>query len=92
MRVAVIGRRGQLGTDVVHAYRACGHQVIPLSHADIKVEDQGNVRQILTQQRPEVVVNCAAYVRVDQAEEEAEAVFRVNALGALYVARVCAEN
>ena len=83
MRVAVIGRRGQLGTDVVHAYRACGHQVIPLSHADINVEDQGNVRQILTQRRPEVVVNCAAYVRVDEAEEEAEAAFRVNALGAL---------
>lgn len=39
----------------------------------------------------EVVVNCAAFVRVDDCEERTEEAFRTNALGALYVARACAE-
>ncbi len=37
------------------------------------------------------MVNCAAFVRVDEAEDRAEEALRVNGLGALNVARVCAE-
>ena len=91
MRVAIIGSRGQLGTDVVGTFREAGHQVTPLSHAEIEVTDRDNVRETLRDHRPQAVVNCAAYVRVDQAEVEPEATFQVNAVGALHVARACAE-
>ena len=40
---------------------------------------------------PDIVVDCAAFVRVDEAEDRAEEALRVNGLGALNVARVCAE-
>jgi dTDP-4-dehydrorhamnose reductase len=91
-RVAVIGSRGQLGTDVVAVLRAVGdYQIAALTREHIDVTDPASVHGALTAARPAVVVNCAAFVRVDECEERPEEAFRVNALGAGYVARTCAE-
>jgi dTDP-4-dehydrorhamnose reductase len=91
MKVAVIGSAGQLGAEVCQAFSAAGHDVLPLSHAEIEITDSGSVRKALRHDRTDAVVNCAAYVRVDEAEDDAESAFRVNALGALNVARICTE-
>ena len=91
VKVAVIGSAGQLGADVSRAFGDAGHDVIPLSHSGIEVTDPDSVQKTLWHHRPEFVVNCAAYVRVDEAEDDVEAAFRVNAFGALNVARVCAD-
>ena len=92
MRIAVIGRTGQLGTDLVRVFEEAGaYQVFPLSHAEVECADPKSVRTALAGVRPDVVINCAAFVRVDECEDRPEAAFRVNTIGALYVARVCAE-
>jgi len=91
VRVAVIGAAGQLGTELCRAFRASGHEVAPLAHADIEVADADGVRQTLHRVSSQAVVNCAAYVRVDAAEDDAESAFQVNAIGALNVARACGE-
>lgn len=85
MRVAVIGAAGQLGSDLVEAFDA-----VPLKHGEIDVADPDSLR-ILSDIMPDVVINAAAYVRVDDAEVEAEEAFRVNSIGALNVARACDE-
>ena len=87
----MIGSAGQLGAEVYQAFCAAGHDVLPLSHAEIAVTDAASVRKALRPDRAEIAVNCAAYVRVDEAEDDGESAFRVNALGALNVARVCRE-
>ncbi|HLC40752.1 MAG TPA: dTDP-4-dehydrorhamnose reductase [Methylomirabilota bacterium] len=90
-RIAVIGSSGQLGNDLVDAIRSTDDaDVIPLSHSDIEVADEASVRSVLTAARPDIVVNCAAMVRVDDCEDHHEEAFRVNTLGALNVARTCA--
>ncbi|HWP23751.1 MAG TPA: dTDP-4-dehydrorhamnose reductase, partial [Candidatus Binatia bacterium] len=66
-------------------------EVIALRHEDADCADAEGVRKALKASRPQVVINAAAYVRVDDAEDHAEEAFRVNALGALNVARACAE-
>jgi len=91
MRVGVIGSTGQLGSEVVRALRDTGHHALPLTHVEIDVADAGSVRSALEPLRPDVVVNCAAYVRVDEAEDRAEEAFRANALGALRTARAAAD-
>ena len=91
MKVAVIGSAGQLGSEVCHAFATAGHDVSALSHTEIRVEDPNSVREALCAEPPEAVVNCAAYVQVDESEDHAELAFRVNAVGALNVARVCNE-
>jgi dTDP-4-dehydrorhamnose reductase len=90
--VAVIGATGQLGSEVVRAFeRGGGYIVTGLSHGDVECADPASVAEALVPHRPEVVVNCAAFVRVDECEDRPEKAFRVNALGALHVARASAQ-
>ena len=90
-RIAVIGSTGQLGTDLVEVLRLDGKgETLPLSHADCDCTNANQVGEILSKFHPEVVINCAAYVRVDDCEDQAREAFAVNAIGALNVARACA--
>ena len=86
MRVAIVGATGQLGSDLVKVF---GDKAIPLSHADIEVKNLSSCIKALEEHSPDVVINCAAYVRVDDAEDEAEEAFAVNAVGAKNVALAC---
>ena len=91
-RVAVIGRMGQLGTDLANVLVEAGsYEVFGLSHQEIECTDPASVEKTLKTMRPDVVINCAAFVRVDDSEDRADETFRVNSLGALNVARACAE-
>jgi dTDP-4-dehydrorhamnose reductase len=91
-RVAIIGSTGQLGTDLVVVLAQAGnYEVIRLSHREVECTDPVSIEKALKTGRPDVVVNCAAFVRVDEAEDRAEEALRVNGLGALNVARACAE-
>jgi len=87
----VLGANGHLGTELVRALRAAGgYAVRPLTHDEIEVADAHSVRAALEDGRPNVVINCAAFHRVDNCEDGPQEALRVNALGALNVARTCA--
>jgi len=91
-RVAVVGAGGQLGTDLVEVLNAGGdYQVFPLGHGEIECTDPASVQKALRETRPDVVVNCAAFVRVDECEDRPEEAFQVNAIGAFHVARAATE-
>jgi dTDP-4-dehydrorhamnose reductase len=90
VRVAVIGSSGQLGSHLVAILNDEKYDVISLQHADIECGDPESVRVALEPIEPEVVINCAAFTDVDRCQEQPAEAFRVNALGALYVAQVCA--
>ena len=87
MKVAIIGANGQLGSDLVEIFEG---EAIPLTRRDLDVTDPESVK-ILNELKPEVVINTAAYVRVDDAEVEVENAFQVNAIGALNIAKACNE-
>ena len=87
MKTAIIGANGQLGSDLVEVF---GGEAIPLTHRDMDVTDPESLK-ILNELKPEVVINTASYIRVDDAEVEVEKAFQVNAVGALNVAKVCDE-
>ncbi len=91
-RIAVLGSRGQLGSDLVAVLRAAGSgDVIALTRDDVDVTDAGSVHRAIDAARPVVVINCAAFVRVDECEDRPGEAFSVNALGAWNVAQACAE-
>ena len=85
MKIAVIGATGQLGSDLVKVF----DEVIPLTHVEIEIKDLLSCLKTLEKYRPDVVINCASCVRVDDAEDYAEEVFAVNSVGAKNVAIAC---
>src|SRR6478672_4539678 len=86
MKFAVIGAAGQLGHDLCP--RLTG-EVVPLDRTRADLTDLKLLRATLTDVRPDVVVNCAAYNFVDKAEAEPEAAFAVNAWGVRQLALAC---
>ncbi|WP_087036113.1 dTDP-4-dehydrorhamnose reductase [Thermococcus litoralis] len=91
MKVAIIGANGQLGTDLFEVFsRDPEFEVIPLTHKDLDVTVLDSL-EIFKEIKPDVIINTAAYVRVDDAELYPEKAFAVNAIGALNVAKVANE-
>lgn len=88
MKVLVLGGNGQLGHDVVSAFRAEGHDVASLSHEDVEISSVASVRAALESAQPQVVINTAAFHSVEKCEADPALAFAVNALGARNVAQV----
>ncbi|MGE5215779.1 MAG: dTDP-4-dehydrorhamnose reductase [Chloroflexota bacterium] len=89
-RIAILGSTGQLGTELVDVLRQDDKfDVLALSHAEADCANAKAVYDVLISAGPRIVVNCAASVRVDDCEDHPEDAFRVNAAGALNVARAC---
>jgi dTDP-4-dehydrorhamnose reductase len=84
MNVLVTGAGGQLGHDVVEAFR--GHEVAALAHTDLDVVDRDRVMQAVTTLRPHAIVNCAAWTAVDACESDPDRAFAANALAVRNVA------
>ncbi len=92
MRITVIGARGQLGNDLVSSLSEDEHQITGLTHQQISIEEAASVEKALEESNPELVINTAAYNKVDQAESSPEEAFAINALGPRNLALYCHQN
>jgi dTDP-4-dehydrorhamnose reductase len=90
LKAVVIGANGQLGSDIVSWWSSQGVAVVPLTHAEIAVEDIESVRSVIGEHRPDIVLNTAAFHNVPKCEEDPARSHAVNGLGALNLARACA--
>ena len=90
MKVLVTGAAGMLGRDVMLAAGNAGHQVVGFGHAELDVVDSAAVSAKVESERPDVVINCAAWTDVDGAEEHEEEATRINGEGAGNVAAAAA--
>jgi dTDP-4-dehydrorhamnose reductase len=82
MKLLVTGAAGMLGRDVVQAAANAGHDVVGFGHAELDVADAETARAKIEGERPDVVINCAAWTDVDGAEEHEEEATRINGEGA----------
>ena len=90
MRIAVIGADGQLGMDVSQGFEKNGDEVHRLSHAQIEIASPEAVQGCLTKIAPDVIVNTAAFHKVEQCEVEPAQAFAINACGARNLATTAA--
>jgi dTDP-4-dehydrorhamnose reductase len=91
VKVLVTGAAGMLGRDVMLAAANAGHDVVGFGRAEMDVTDAATVQRKFELERPDVVINCAAWTAVDDAEAAEEAAFAVNGTGAGNVAAAAAE-
>ncbi len=91
-RLLVTGAAGMVGSEAAAAASELGWDVIALSRTQLDVGDRPAVRAAVSGTRPDVVLNAAAYTRVDAAESDAGAALRTNAEGARWLAEACADE
>ncbi|MCL5994579.1 MAG: dTDP-4-dehydrorhamnose reductase [Chloroflexi bacterium] len=100
MNILLVGANGQLGSDLWTVLKR--HNVIaaiqPGTPAgelspviDLDISNRDDVRAAVTQYRPDVIINTAAFHRVDDIERDASIALQVNALAAQQMALVCRE-
>ena len=89
MRVVVTGAAGQLGSAVVQQYQGRA-EIIPAPRRTLDIGDAAAVDAFFARERPDAVLNCAAYNDVDGAEDHAGDALRVNAIAVRALARATA--
>jgi dTDP-4-dehydrorhamnose reductase len=89
LRVLVTGARGLVGRAVGEHCAHSGDDVLSYEHKDLDITDRQLVRQTILDNRPDVVINCAAWTNVDACESDQERAFAANATGPENLASAC---
>lgn len=96
MKILVTGAGGQLGQTFVELCNAISEgktiEVCVCNRAALDISNYSEVLAKIKQEKPDYVVNAAAYTAVDKAESDQEAAYLVNHTGAENLAKACAES
>ena len=79
MKILVTGVKGQLGYDVVKALESRGYQPVGVDREEMDLMNDNMIQDFIMNLKPEAIIHCAAYTAVDQAEEEVEICYQINA-------------
>ena len=90
MKLIVTGGKGMLGRTLQR--RLQQHELFIADLPEVDIADGRSVEQAVAGFKPDVVIHAAAMTRVDACESDADAAFRVNALGSACVARAAARH
>jgi dTDP-4-dehydrorhamnose reductase len=78
VKILLLGAHGQLGRSLAPLLASFG-ELQALTRAELDLHDLPALRQCLRRERPQLVVNAAAWTAVEQAEGEPQAAFALNA-------------
>jgi len=79
-----------LGTHLVNILKD-KHKILGLDLPEFDVTQRDSIRPVISEFKPDLIIHCAAYNAVDQAESEAEKAYLVNALATRWIAQISAE-
>ena len=103
MKVMITGCHGQLGNELQSILTNgkseigampeafCNAEILAVDVDTLDISDMAAVKSFVKENRPDVIINCAAMTNVDGCETQLDVAFKVNALGVKNLA-VCAEE
>jgi dTDP-4-dehydrorhamnose reductase len=91
MKLLVLGAGGQVGHELCRLAWPAGYAVTGFDRAGLDITQHDAVVAMVARERPDVVINAAAYTAVDRAESEPEAAWAGNCTGPANLAAACAE-
>ena len=83
----ITGAGGMVGRDLAGELASRGEETIALAKADLDITDARAVTTFVREHKPSVIINCAAYTKVDRAEEEEGIANAVNGSSVEFLAR-----
>ena len=87
MKILITGAKGLVGRALVEHCSASGDEVFSYDHKSLDIADADAVESAIAAQRPDAVINCAAWTDVDGCETDPGRAERVNSLGPENLAR-----
>jgi len=76
MKILITGINGQVGHALMQ--NLTDHELIGLTRQNCDLTNLDQIRQVIDQHQPDLIINPAAYTKVDQAEDEPELAFIIN--------------
>ena len=76
MKILITGINGQVGHALMR--ELSDHELIGLTRKDCDLTNPDQIKQVIDNHQPELIINPAAYTKVDQAEDEPELAFLIN--------------
>lgn len=92
MKVLLFGPNGQLGSDLLRVFQAAGDKVVAVPHAQVDVCNEEQVSAVIAEARPDVVLNTAAFHKVEECEKKPALAFQVNGTAAMNLALACRQS
>lgn len=92
MKILVLGKNGQVGSDLTHLLEDRKIEHVGLDRNNLDLAKIDLIKNSLNSYEFDVLVNCAAYTKVDLAETEVELATKINALAVGEMAKVCKEK
>lgn len=90
MRIVVIGKNGQLASELAASTPADVSPVC-LGRTDINLASKDDILEKISKETPDVVINASAYTAVDKAEADIDSAFELNATAVQNLVGVCKE-
>ncbi|MFN0117586.1 MAG: dTDP-4-dehydrorhamnose reductase [Elusimicrobiota bacterium] len=90
MKILVSGAQGQLGNALQNLKSRA--QIVALNRLEFDITNQKQVAQVIVHEKPDVLINAAAFTNVDGAETQAEEAYRINREAPGFLAQICSEN
>jgi dTDP-4-dehydrorhamnose reductase len=91
LKVLVTGASGLVGRATTEYCATQGDEVLGYDHQSLDISNPASVRSTLQENRPQVVINCAAWTDVDACESDQAHAQRANAFGPELLANACRE-
>lgn len=92
MKILIAGARGQLGREWAHFLEDSVHDVKKYGSSEMDVTDSDQIHKIFREQEPDILINCAAYTDVDEAEDHSDEAYNINEIGVQNLAHECRRN
>lgn len=90
MKILITGAGGMLGRDIAMAFS--DHDLILTDREELDITNAQELNEKIKELRPDIIINCAAFVDVERAEDEEELAKKINVEGILNLINACREN
>jgi dTDP-4-dehydrorhamnose reductase len=81
MKILITGANGQLGRELQKQYGKRDDELILTDVKELDITDVIAVNKFVNENKPDVIINCAAHTQVDKCEEQIELATKINAIG-----------